>query len=61
MIEAHLEMSSPCGKVSADVAGVKGSGAEERSGRKIDSGSADKIRPVVAEMRRAIPLPETEP
>ena len=54
-------MSSPCGKVSADVAGVKGSGAEERSERKIDSGSADKIRPVVAEMRRAIPLPETEP
>ncbi len=60
MIEAHLEKSIPCVKISADVAGEKGSGAEEQCWRGIDSGSADKIRSVVAEMRRAIPLPEIE-
>ena len=58
MIEAHLEKSIPCVRISADVAREKGSGAEERPWRAPDSGSADKIRPVVAEMRRAILLPE---
>ncbi len=44
----------PIRKNHADVVWEKGSGAEENGLAKSVSGSAEKIRPVVAEMRRAI-------
>ena len=58
MIEAHLEKSTRRGEICADVVSGKGSGAEERSWRTVDSGRAENICFAVAEMRRAIHFPK---
>ena len=54
MIEAHRLNSSFCEIACAGVAKGKGFDAEERLGRAVVSGIADKIRRAVAEMRSAI-------